>query len=178
MAGIFAAAMSSLDSALGALSSTAVTDFYRPLAIRRSARSAPPSERHYLRVARLFTLLFGILLAMVALGFCRHDDLLWEVFRWASLLFGGMLGVFLLGVTTKTRGADRVNTAAMLSSVVILVFLKLWQDRTGTVIIAWPWWVVVGTGWTYLVGVGVAPNRPAGIAPGQKPVLPSPFSRP
>ena len=151
VAGIFAAAMSSLDSALGALSSTAVTDIYRVF-IKPSA-----DERHYLRVARLASLLFGVLLASVALAFIGYDELLWETFKWASLVFGGLLGIFLLGVTTKTRGRDITNVVAMISSVVLLGLLKWWQDETGTVIIAFPWWVVLGTAWTYVFGICFRP---------------------
>lgn len=143
---IFAAGMSSLASALGALSSTVVTDLYRPFT--RVARS----ERHYLRVARGTTLLSGVLLIGVAVAFVHHDNLLWEVFKWVGLIFGGMLGVFLLGVLTHHRGHDRVNAVAMLSSVAILVILKLVQERTKIVYIAWPWWVVVGTVWTFCLG--------------------------
>lgn len=160
VAGIFAAAMSSLDSALGALSSTAVTDFYRPFVTRRRARifaangdSARAEARGAgeLRVARLCTFLFGVLLTGVALAFAGYDELLWEAFKWVGLIFGGMLGVFLLGVTTQTRGHDLANVVAMVSSVLILAAIKSYQERTGIILLAWPWWVVVGTGWTYLV---------------------------
>ncbi len=144
--GILAAAMSSLDSALGALSSTAVTDFYRPY-----VRSDAP-ESHYLNVARVCTVFFGVVLAAVALSFAGADDLLEEAFGWVSLVFGGMLGVFLLGTTTKTRGTDHVNASLMLSSTVFLVALKLWQQRHGVVVIAWPWWVVIGAVWTFGLG--------------------------
>lgn len=143
---ILAAAMSSLSSALGALSSTAVTDFYR--VITRDKRS----ERHYLGAARVFTFLFGVILIFVALAFAGHDRLLWEVFKWVGLVFGGMLGVFLLGVTTRNRGNDRINMVAMLSSTALLVALRAYQERTGDVWIAWPWWIVIGTGWTYFFG--------------------------
>ncbi len=147
IAGIFAAAMSSLDSALGALSSTAVTDLYRPF-VRTDA-----DERHYLRMARLFALLFGALLVGVALAFARYDALLWQAFQWVSIIFGGMLGVFLLGVTTRNRGQDVVNTIAMLTSVAGLAALKWLQERHQVVYVAWPWWIVLGTLWTYVGGV-------------------------
>ncbi len=160
LAGIFAAAMSSLDSALGALSSCAVTDFYQPFIARRGSQAARTSARRTLRVSRAFTFLFGVLLAAVALAFVGYDDLLWEAFRWVGLIFGGMLGVFLLGVTTRRRGSDRANTVAMLSSVVILVSVQLLQERTETVYIAWPWWVVIGTMWTYLIGACFRTCRP------------------
>ena len=91
---------------------------------------------------------------VVALAFqWAEQSLLWEVFKWVSLVFGGMLGVFLLGVTTRHRGDDRVNMVAMLSSTALLIALKLYQEHTGKVWIAWPWWIVIGTGWTYLLGV-------------------------
>ena len=146
VAGIFAAAMSSLDSALGALSSTAVTDFYRPY-VRQEA-----PDRHYLLVARLLTFFFGVLLAAIALAFRHSTGLLEDAFSWAGLMFGGMLGVFVLGVTTKTRGGDLGNVLAMWSSVLVLVAIKVYQDRTGSIVIAWPWWVVIGTGWTCVFG--------------------------
>jgi Na+/proline symporter len=146
VAGIFAAAMSSLDSALGALSSTAVTDFYQPY-IRPRA-----SEAHYLRVARVTTFVFGVILAAVALAFADSKQLLEDAFGWVGLIFGGMLGVFLLGVLTRTRGHDRVNIVAMLSSVAILAAIKFYQESRDTVYIAWPWWIVLGTAWTCAVG--------------------------
>jgi Na+/proline symporter len=160
-AGIFAVAMGSLDSALGALSSTAVTDFYRPY-VRRNAPDA-----HYLRVARLFTFAFGLILAAVAWTFIGQDALLWQVFKWAGLIFGGMLGVFLLGVTTRTRGRDLVNVAAMLSSVAVLAYLAAPDfdaDPATRSPIAWPWWVVIGTAGTYFLAACFA-TRPTSLTP-------------
>ncbi len=142
---VFAASMGSLSSAIGALSSTTVTDLYRPIA------RVGASEAHFLLAARVFTALFGVLLVTVAIGFAGYKDLLWQVFKWVSLVFGGMLGVFLLGVTTRHRGRDLVNPIAMVSSTAILVAIMLYQDWSGTTWIAWPWWVVVGMVWTYAI---------------------------
>ncbi len=148
VAAIFAAAMGSLSSAIGALASTAVTDIYRPLV--RVSRS----EGHFLVVARIATAFFGALLVVVALAFRDAEgSLLWAVFKWAGLIFGGMLGVFLLGVTTKSRGHDVINVLAMVSSTGLLVGISFLQSRTDTVYIAWPWWIILGTIWTYLVGL-------------------------
>ena len=140
------------------MSSTAVTDFYKPLVGRRldkapNGQASVEREAHYLRVARIFSVFFGVLLAGVALAFADNDDLLWDVFRWVGLIFGGMLGVFLLAVSTSNRGNDRVNALAMLSSVALLVALKYVQELSGVVYIAWPWWVVVGTAWTFGVSL-------------------------
>ena len=157
VAGVFAAAMSSLDSALGALSSSAVTDFYRPyIAPGRSGA-------HYVRIGRMCVILFGILLAFIAVAFAGQRDLLQQAFDWASLIFGSMLGVFLLAVLTKSRGRDRVNPILMLTGVAALAALKWRQDWTGEVIIAWPWWIVLGTFWTFGVGALFrSPTEPGG----------------
>ncbi len=152
LAGVFAAAMSSLDSALGALSSSAVVDFYRPY-------FAPDREAgHYLRAGRVFTVVFGVLLTVIAIAFAGHSGLLWEAFEWASLIFGSLLGVFMLGVLTRRRGSDRANPVIMLSAVAVLVLIKFTQPADG-VYLEWPWWIVVGTVWTFgwgaLFGAGV-----------------------
>lgn len=151
IAAVFAAAMSSLDSALGALSSTAVIDFYKPY-VNKTA-----SERHYLSVGRTFTFGFGILLTLMAILLANQKDLLFEAFEWASLIFGSLLGILLLGVLTKKRGHDILNVLAMLSAAAFLCYIKATQDDNDATII-WPWWIVIGTGWTFFVGL-LAPTR-------------------
>ena len=154
VAGIFAAAMSSLDSALGAMSSSAVTDFYRPY-FRRNA-----SEREYLAAARVFAFFFGVVLAGVALLFQDSGDLLEEAFGFASLVFGGMLGVFVLGAVTRERGSDRSCFLGLITSVMVLTEIKTGAvagmagvpDHAIGVEIAWPWWVVIGAAWSFTVG--------------------------
>ncbi len=161
IAGIFAAAMSSLDSALGALSSSAVTDFYKPWQRRRRKHQPPDqgpcavaqSDLRDLVVARWCTVGFGLILAGAAITFSGSEELLEDAFGWVGLIFGGLLGVFLLGVTTKRRGNDRVNVVAMLTSVAALAILKYLQAEFESVYIAWPWWVVFGTLWTYLFAI-------------------------
>jgi len=98
---------------------------------------------------------------MVALAFIKQEELLWETFKWVGLIFGSLLGIFLLGVLTKNRGHDRINVAAMLSSLAILVTLKLVQERNGTVYVAWPWWIVIGTVWTFGIGACSRTRKPA-----------------
>ncbi len=144
-AGIFAAAMSSLDSALGALSSTAVVDFYRPYIARNR------DERHYVRAGRCFAVVFGAALTLIAIAFSSAEELLWEAFEWAGLVLGSLLGVFLLGVLTRARGRDGVNPAVMLSGVALLCVVKFAQDPKQPWI-AWPWWIVIGTVWTFCLG--------------------------
>ena len=92
---IFAAAMSSLDSELTALSSTTVIDFYRRYGVREA------SERHYLLVSRLATLFWGLLAIGVALYAGQLGSLIEAVNRVGSYFYGSLLGVFLLAFFVK-----------------------------------------------------------------------------
>ena len=88
---IFAAAMSSLDSELTALSSATVMDFYRRYLVRGA------SSRHYLWAARLATLAWGVLATGVALYVGQQEASLLElVNKVGSYFYGSLLGVFLL----------------------------------------------------------------------------------
>ena len=87
---IFAAAMSSLDSELTALSSATVIDFYR-----RHFRPGA-SEAHYLGVSRISTFFWGLFACGVALYAGRLGSLLEAVNQVGSFFYGSLLGVFLL----------------------------------------------------------------------------------
>src|SRR5205814_4728706 len=54
--------LASIDSPLGSLAASFVTDIYRPLFV------PDRSERHYLQVSRIAVVIFGIVLAVLALG--------------------------------------------------------------------------------------------------------------
>ncbi|KPL19347.1 MAG: hypothetical protein AMJ92_03410 [candidate division Zixibacteria bacterium SM23_81] len=142
IAGVLAAAMSSTDSALGALSSSAVVDIYKPY-IRKKA-----TEKHYLRASRWFVVLFCAILVAIAIA-CRNvEGVLWLGLRIVGFTYGGMLGVFLLGVLVK-RGSNLGNIMAMFSSVVVtLIIFKL----EPVLHISWPWIVVIGMLWTFVLG--------------------------
>ncbi len=155
LAGVFAAAMSSLDSALGALSASAVVDVYRPFI----APNRKPA--HYVRAGRAFVLLFGVALTAMAIVFITQDQILWEAFKWASLVFGSLLGVFLLAVCTRRRGHDQANACAMFLALAVLAVFKRYDDPVQP-LVAWPWWIVIGTGITF--GIGVLFRSPDRVA--------------
>jgi len=143
LAGVFAAAMSSLDSALVALSSSAVVDIYQPHFKKHA------SERHYLLISRLFVVVFCLALIGVAIA-CRDiKQILWIGFKISGFTYGSLLGVFLLATITK-RGSDKGNVIAMISSVILTVMLFILQPY---IHIAWPWLVVIGTIWTFFIGL-------------------------
>jgi hypothetical protein len=53
----------------------------------------------------------------------------------------------------------------MLSSTAMLVLLRSYQERSGDVWIAWPWWIVIGTAWTYFLGALFRTKKPHGVLP-------------
>jgi SSS family solute:Na+ symporter len=147
--------LASIDSPLGSLSASFVTDIYRPLLVRGR------SEAHYLRVSRAAVVAFGVLLALLAWGFSFFSGFLWLAFKIAGVTFGSLLGVFLLGLATKQAGADRANAVAMvIMAVVNLVLLVL--SETGGIGLGWSWLVILGTAGTMVLSPLLAPllDRP------------------
>jgi SSS family transporter len=139
IAAILAAAMSNLSAALNSLSSSSIMDFY--------VRFRPTvSEAGRLRLARLATVgwalvLFG--LAMVALH--RVGRVVEVGLQIASVAYGALLGVFLLGVLTK-RANQPGAIVGMLCGFVIELYLWLWSQ------VAFTWWVAIGTCVTFGIG--------------------------
>jgi SSS family transporter len=142
IAAILAAAMSNLSAALNSLSSTTVMDFYRPM-------RPLLSESHYLSVARFATLGWGVVLLAVGIVAQRVDSVLEAGLGIASILYGGLLGVFLLGVLFKNVGelAAMAGMAAGVTGNLIVRFATP---------IAFTWYVPIGTALTLLVALAAA----------------------
>jgi SSS family solute:Na+ symporter len=141
--------LASIDSPLGSLSASFVTDLYRPLI-------APGrTDRHYLWVSRVAVVGFGLALATLAWGFSFFDKILWLAFKIAGVTFGSLLGVFLLGLLTRLR-ANHANVVAMIvMAVVNLVLLVL--SEAGVIALAWSWLVILGTAGTMVLAPLLSP---------------------
>ena len=135
VAAIFAAAMS---SSLNSIAATAVNDLYRPL---RSGLS----DKHYLKVSHLLTLVWGVVQIGVALG-VRHQgrSALDQALSIASLINGPVLGVFLVG-TFLRRVSQPPALIGMLASIVSMVYIFLATK------LAWTWYVFIGSLITFVV---------------------------
>lgn len=141
--------MASIDSPLSSLTSSFVTDIYRPL-IRRHA-----SEKHYLLVSRIAVVGFGLVLAGIAVACAPVKNILWFAFQILSLTGGPMLGVFLLGLLTR-RKANRANIPAMLLSTGVCVVLLL-LIKQEILKLGWSWLIVIGTGITFIMSYLLGP---------------------
>jgi SSS family solute:Na+ symporter len=138
IAAILAAAMSNLSAALNALSSTSIMDFY--------VRFRPQAdERNRMFVSRLSTIVWALLLFVIAVLSLHKVGRVIEVgLQIASVAYGALLGVFLLGVLTR-RASQRGAMIGMLFG--FGVELYLWGTR-----VPWTWWVMIGTVVTFVVG--------------------------
>jgi SSS family solute:Na+ symporter len=139
--------LASIDSPLGSLSASFVTDVYRPLLV------PDRSERHYLMVSRVAVLAFGVLLGLLAWGFSLvAGQMLWVVFKIAGVTFGSLLGVFLLALLTTRRVADGANVAAMIVMALVNLALLVLSEMK-ILIFAWSWLVILGTAGTIVLAL-------------------------
>ena len=99
IAAIIAAAMSSISSELNSLSTTSIIDFYRRW-FRPEATDA-----HYLTVSKVATAFWGVFACVVAVYAVSLGSLIEVVNRFGSFFYGLILGVFLLAMVPRARGA-------------------------------------------------------------------------
>ena len=135
IAGVFAAAMSSLSSSINALASTSAYDFWGPLTGRTGDRSL-------MAAGKVFTLAWAGLLiagAIVFIPLSRGTAAVEVALAAASMAYGGLLGAFALGVLTRrvSQAGALVGMTAGVGTVV-----AIWATARDAV--AWPWFVLIG----------------------------------
>jgi solute:Na+ symporter, SSS family len=139
IAAILAAAMSNLSAALNSLSSSSIVDFY----LRRRPTA---SDQQRLFVSRAATIFWGLLLFVLAILSRRGGRVVEVGLAIASVAYGALLGVFLLGVLTK-RANER---GAMVGLFVgFSLNLYIWQFTK----IPFTWYVMIGSAVTFTVGL-------------------------
>jgi SSS family solute:Na+ symporter len=147
IAAIFAAAMSNLSGSLNSLASSTVIDLYKPLF------NPNASDESLLKLSRWLTAGWGVVLIAIAIVSSGLKSVFTAGLTIASLVYGPMLGAFLLGVTTR-RANQKGIMAGMATS---LLFMALvWYKTT----LAWTWYVLVGT--VVCVSVGYVVSLVAG----------------
>ena len=151
IAAILAAAMSNLSAALNSLSTSSMVDFY--LRLRPST-----DERLRMRLSRWLTVFWAIILFGLALLSRRGGRVLELGLSIASVAYGAMLGVFLLGILTKRANALGAF-AGMACGLALNLFLWLAPDLTKQLsgfTVAWTWYVTLGTIVTFTIGYMVS----------------------
>jgi SSS family solute:Na+ symporter len=162
VAAILAAAMSTQSSAINALASSVTHDLYATW----TGRTDPI---HLLRIGRLWTVAWGVLITVAALIFHRiagggQTPVVVFALSIASITYGGMLGAYLLAAGPSwIRGSHVLVAVAVTLAVMLVVFFAkglalrpglAWLAPAGR--LAWPWYVPLGTSITLVTGLGFA----------------------
>jgi len=135
LAVILSAAMSSTASELNALGTITTLDIYKRYA---SASTVP---RHYLKVSKVFTLVWGIIAIIIASVASLFENLIQLVNIIGSIFYGNVLGIFLLAFFFKRIHGKAVFYAAIITQIlVILVFYAdlmsyLWLNLLGCALV-------------------------------------------
>lgn len=165
LAGIVAAAMSTLSSSLNSLASSSLFDLFE----RIRGKATPPDRSLF--VSRLFTVFWGLVFIFFATLFENRDNPVVELgLAIASFTYGGLLGVFLLGLCNKASNqTDAVVSFAVTVVVMAFVIFSVWHHpetgwlvsfmpgdeliaREGLRAIAWPWYTTIGAGLCLVLG--------------------------
>jgi len=136
LASIIAVAMSNASGSLNSLAASSVLDFSR-------LGGKSTDSANFLKLSRRMTLAWGIVL--MAFGLMKWGPLLEAGLTIASLPFGSLLGLFLLG--TLDRGANaRGALVGMFAG--LATILCVFRFTT----VAFTWYVMIGASVTFAVG--------------------------
>jgi SSS family solute:Na+ symporter len=141
IAAILAAAMANVAAALNALASTTVVDFYRPL--------TGAGEAACVKASRAATIFWGVALLWIGILARQWGSVLEAGLAIASIPFGALLGVFLLGTLTQ-RVRENEAIGGMLAGLATIAYV-----RFGTSI-AWSWYAMIGASVTFAAGLGAS----------------------
>ena len=148
---ILAAAMANLSAALNSLSSTTIVDFYSRL-------HPESSEQRRVALSRVATVVWGLALFVLAIVARRGGRVLEMGLSIASVAYGSLLGVFLLGVLTR-RATERGAMAGMLCGFVLNVYL--WKYTR----VPFTWYVALGSLATFAIGYAASMLPERKLAP-------------
>jgi len=148
IAGLFAAAMSTLAGSISSLSSSAMLDLYIPF---RADKKDDPV--HDLKVSRIMTISWAIILTFVAFIFIQVEQSVVEIaLGIASITYGGLLGTFLLGrfyPKIEQPAAIAGFTSGILAMLMIILIPKLAGMPP---VFHWTWFVALGSTVCIIVG--------------------------
>ncbi len=114
LAVILSAAMSSTASELNALGTITALDLYK------RNKKEEYSPEHYVKVSKLFTLLWGIVAILIACVANLFDNLIQLVNIIGSIFYGNILGMFLLAFFFRYVKGNAVFIAGIITQVVVI----------------------------------------------------------
>jgi len=147
-AGIFAAAMSSLDSAICAIATTVSVDLMPPT---QSDAASLRRTRRLSAVACLALILAALWMASIHSGLQRQavqsgsvgPSLVEFALSSMTILYGGLLGVFARAIFGREARSDLAGAAGLVTGALAGLVLFLHEPWFGERFIAWPWWIPI-----------------------------------
>ncbi len=140
LASIIAVAMSNASGSLNSLAASSVLDFSAP-----RGRTIPQAkdDRSFLRLSRRMTFFWGLVL--MGFGLMTWGPLLEAGLTVASLPFGSLLGLFLLGTLNRRSNATGALAGMFAGLITVLCIWRLTN-------VAFTWYVLIGSVMTFLIG--------------------------
>jgi SSS family transporter len=171
IAGFFAVAQGSLDSAMNALAASIVADIYLPLRRRMGAAHRPDDaddkkggHGSRLTVAAVGLGMVGFAMLCAAVYDPKTKALIDFVLGLMTFALSGMLGVFLTALFTKRGNSLSVILALVVGAATVALLqdgvMGAWTSAIGGKrhTLAWPWWMPIGTAAAFLVCVAGRPR--------------------
>ena len=140
IAGLFAAAMSTLAGSMTSLASSTMHDLYIPFFGKNL------DDQKQLRISRMFTIFWAGMLVIAAVFFMGSSRAVVEIaLSIASFTYGGLLGTFLLGILNK-KAKQEDALAGFVAGVFIMISVISLN------LVAWTWYTFIGVIATLLIG--------------------------
>ena len=144
--GAVAAALSSSNSVLGAMSSVAIEDLYKPWKMKQGVED----EMHFVKAGRLAVVLFAIalsLMAMLSYYWQRYSDLPLLSFALGVMAFAytGLLGVYGAAIFTQRGSAKTVPLALLGGFLTVLALQPYVLGGVFGIKLGFAWQIVAGT---------------------------------
>ncbi len=166
IAGVLATTMGSLGTAMNSLATSYSRDFHFRWF------NTPEDDHARVRIIKLSTVAFALVLIFVGLATAfvkAHNpslSIIGIILGSFGYTYGSLLGIFIVGLFTKTRGSEMGNVVAMIAGIIGVAWLSnlpndVWKMVTGSPlyanfawlpVIEFPWRIMAGT----LVTVAVA----------------------
>ena len=134
VAGIFAAAMSSIDSELNALTTVSIVDWYKRL------RPDDPGELHFLKSSRSVTVMWGVIATGSALILGETRSIIELINQIGSYFYGSILGVFILLLWVKKANGNGALIGLLSGMASVFTFDRLFYNAaTADYSFFFPW---------------------------------------
>ena len=148
VASIFAAGMSTISTSFNSMATVFLTDFYQP---KKNDLLEEKKKVQVLYIASAIIGVAGIAVALIMIDVKGVLDTWW---KFASIFSGGMLGLFLLGITTR-RKSLKIPLFSAIAGVIAIFWMTLSQSfpsQTWAIEIHPYLTIVIGTMVIYILG--------------------------